>query len=324
MGGVILFLQGGVFNLFLPKPIPHLQYRVCGGGSGIRVESSGYVFSPALASIERTGIVGLLLSDFHTAIIASASNHESAGGGGGDRKFFSQWVLNLKRFVSNKCGWAKGKGRGGGQGLEFMHNVYDATYLHRPTCSILQSIGSCLVWIYVFGGGGGVWYSNKEEPSGLVLAIYSLCRPFTFMYVSTYQPIPNQIQIQTPPLPLPLSLPSISPSSPKLSCYFLFSFIKKNTFPPCFANNTICTITYWEERKGRKEKEKKIPSLMIWNNFILITYIHTYIFVSCMHAPLKILLFIIELLPPVYMYICVWYVLVHIGRVCYVCIFNSY
>lgn len=81
------FYTRGFFNLFLPKPIPHLQYRVCGGGSGIRVESSGYIFSPALASIERTSIVGLLLSDFHTAIIASASNHESAGGAG-DEFFF--------------------------------------------------------------------------------------------------------------------------------------------------------------------------------------------------------------------------------------------
>lgn len=39
-------------------------------------------FSPALASIERTNIVGFLLLDFHTANIAYASNHESAGGEG--------------------------------------------------------------------------------------------------------------------------------------------------------------------------------------------------------------------------------------------------
>lgn len=38
------------------------------------------IFSPALASIERTNIVGCLLLDFHTANIAYASNHESAGG----------------------------------------------------------------------------------------------------------------------------------------------------------------------------------------------------------------------------------------------------
>lgn len=126
------------------------------------MESSGYVFSPALASIERTGIVGLLLSDFHTAIIASVSNHESAWGGGGGRIFFFPMSFKSEKICFKQVwmGERKGKG-GGGQGLEFMHNVYDATYLHRPTCSILPSIGSCLVWVYVFGGGGGVWCSNK-------------------------------------------------------------------------------------------------------------------------------------------------------------------
>lgn len=117
------------------------------------------IFSPASASIERTNIVGFLLLDFHTANIACASNHESARGGGG--RFFS-WVLNLKRFVSNKCGWAKG-----GLGSVFMHSVYDATYLYWPACSILQSFflstfGMCIWGVAAKGESlqGLIWQNT--------------------------------------------------------------------------------------------------------------------------------------------------------------------
>lgn len=84
-------------------------------------------------------------------------------------------------------GERKGKERewGARVWLVFMHSVYDATYLHRPTCSILQSIDPVYFGYMDLARGGG-WCSNKEKPSGLVLAKHSLCRPFTFMYVSTY------------------------------------------------------------------------------------------------------------------------------------------
>lgn len=130
--------------------------------------------------------MGLLLSDFNTANIASALNHESAGG---RRQFFS-WVLNLERFVFNKGGWAKGKG--GVAGLVFMHSVYDATYLHRPACSILQSF-SPVYFGYMYLGGAAT-----GEAFRACLAKHSLCRPY-FIYVSTYQRYPIRYSFSPPP-----------------------------------------------------------------------------------------------------------------------------
>lgn len=173
-----------VFQFVLPKPIPYLQYRVCGGGLGNKGGILG-IFSPASASIERTNIVGFLLLDFHTANIACASNHESARGGGG--RFFS-WGLNLKRFVSNKCGWAKG-------GFRF------SVHAQRVRCNI--SILACLqhlavifpvyFWDMYLGG-----CSKRRKPSGLDLAKHSLRRPY-FMYLDPY---PHPIRyLFTPPSP---------------------------------------------------------------------------------------------------------------------------
>lgn len=110
--------------MFLPKPIPYLQYRVCGGGSGIRVESSGYIFSPALASIERTSIVGLLLSDFHNSDYCLRLKPR-VGMEGGRRCFFflflSTWVLKSEEICFQQVWMGERKGkrgvRAGGQGF---------------------------------------------------------------------------------------------------------------------------------------------------------------------------------------------------------------
>lgn len=159
------FYTTGVFNLFLPKPIPHLQYRVCGGGSGIRVESSGYIFPLHWHQQKEQALWVFCFRISITAIIASASNHGSAGKGGGDVFFFflflSTWVLKSEEICFQQVWMGERKGkrgvRAGGRVLVFMHNVYDATYLHRPTCSILQSIDPVSFgYMYVGGGEWGV------------------------------------------------------------------------------------------------------------------------------------------------------------------------
>ena len=191
------------------------------------------------------------------------------------------------------------KEREGGWGAGFgVHaqrvrcNISTSAYLqHLAVNWILSSLGIC---IWRWAGGGG-WCSNKEKPSGLVLAKHSLCRPFTFMYVSTYQTISNQILIQPPPSPSSSSpFPPLLIPPPVRNCsvifYFYFIFIlflffffgkQKTPFPPLPSPNNTYSCTYiLGSKEGREEKRKKSLFLEInkQNNFILITCMNIYIF----------------------------------------------
>lgn len=73
-------------------------------------------------------------------------------GGGPGTVFFMGFKSEEFCFKQVWMGERKGKGRGGrGPGLVFMHSVYDATYLHRPGCSILQSFFHSTLGICIWG-----------------------------------------------------------------------------------------------------------------------------------------------------------------------------
>lgn len=94
-------------------------------------------------------------------------------------------------------GERKGRGEGGG-GRFGVHaqrvRLYDATYLHRPACSILQLFFLSTLGICIWG------VQQQEKLSGLVLAKHSLCRLY-FTYVSTYQRHPIRYSFNPPPFP---------------------------------------------------------------------------------------------------------------------------
>lgn len=113
MGGVIFFLvifftRGGFQFVFIKA---YTTFAISGMRRGLG-DKGGIlgIFFPCIGINRKnkhsgSSAFGFLYSEY-------CSNHESAGGWG---RFFS-CVLNLKRFVSNKCGWAKGRGGGRGEG----------------------------------------------------------------------------------------------------------------------------------------------------------------------------------------------------------------
>lgn len=199
MGGVIFFLvnffftRGGFQFVFIKA---YTTFAISGVRRGLG-DKGGIlgIFFPCIGINRKnkhsgSSAFGFLYSEY-------CSNHESAGGWG---RFFS-CVLNLKRFVSNKCGWAKGRGggRGEGAGLGFMHSVYDCTmqhiYIGLPAASC--SYFSCLLWVYVSGG-----CSNRRSFQGLFWQNTAYVGLTLRMYLHT-----SDIQSDTHSTPLLSPLP---------------------------------------------------------------------------------------------------------------------